>query len=90
MGVLALNADQNGAFAHEATTSPILIGGETVIRIVCKLAGLCPDGSNTSNKLKTFDIDAPELEAWLASGGTYEDRSVIGAEALQSLPSEAK
>ncbi len=32
--------------------------------------------------VRTFDVDAPELEAHLRSGGAYTERGIVGIEVL--------
>jgi hypothetical protein len=56
-----------------------------VIRIVCTEvdAGAAANvGGPVHVRMKTFDVDIPELEAWLApvANNTYLDRSVAGVE----------
>lgn len=53
-----------------------------MIRIVCQARNFRPDGNLLVTDMKTFDIEAGELEAWLLNPRGYDGRCVIGAEVL--------
>lgn len=53
-----------------------------MIRIVCRINEVAPDGNLLFTEMKTFDVECEKLENWLGNQGTYHSRSVIGAEPL--------
>lgn len=57
-----------------------------MIRIVVQRseAGMAANvGGPVHTSVKTFDLDAPEFEAYMrAERGTYEDKMVVGVEIL--------
>ena len=62
-----------------------------MIRILCKESDACHmvnTGGPLQEQGKTFDIDAPELEEWLAEPGAnkwiHRVRSVVAVEVLPS------
>ncbi len=61
------------------------------LRIIIR-SNLKLEGSNHLDvTYKTFDIESPEVEAFMRAGGMSEDsfllREVVGVEALSPLPS---
>ena len=57
-----------------------------MIRIICRVddASMAANvGGSVQTEFKTFDIEHPELEAWLKDVGTYSQRYVAGAERIE-------
>ncbi len=58
-----------------------------MIRIIVRGVGTIPTGDwPTETWVKTFDIEAPELQAYLEKPPTYGGLSIIGGEVLSAKP----
>jgi hypothetical protein len=65
-----------------------------MIRIVCTRAdaGMAANvGGPVTIHMKTFDVDLPEIEAWLKERGhTYEERTFTGIEIIPVAQEESR